>query len=239
MEQQRAGREAYQAEQDLNAQRDMALWALAMLIVSAVTALLTLWALWYVRGTLAATREALKDTGNATEAMIKQNELTAAAQRAWVDFDMEVEAYYRFDSNAGSITANVALRNTGKSVARNVNRRSGAIVVSKINNIVRNNTCPKLTTTLTTKAILPGDTETSLYLPVDFSFDDLADLGKSASIWIYMVIRIEYEFDGGQGCTQRGFLVSRPMTAQILAGDDEIAGRELAVVRSGAWDEIY
>ena len=62
----------------------MSLWALAVFIISAITACLTLWALWYVRGTLIATREALEDTGKATAAMVRQNQLTEAAQRPWI-----------------------------------------------------------------------------------------------------------------------------------------------------------
>lgn len=81
-EQRRASRDAYTDEQDLIAQQQMALWALWMFIVSAVTAGLTLWALWYVRGTLQATREALTDTGNATEAMVQANRIAETnAQR--------------------------------------------------------------------------------------------------------------------------------------------------------------
>lgn len=88
VEQEQAAREAYQAERDLEAQREMSLWALAMVIVSAITAGLTLWALIYVKGTLVATREALKDTGKATKAIIRQNEIAEAGQRPWLNFEV-------------------------------------------------------------------------------------------------------------------------------------------------------
>ncbi|MXO58129.1 hypothetical protein GRI89_01025 [Altererythrobacter salegens] len=89
VEQSRAARDAYRAQQDLNAQRDMSLWAFAMFVISAITAGLTLWALWYVRGTLIATREALVDTGDATKAMLRQNEITEQSQRPWIGIDVK------------------------------------------------------------------------------------------------------------------------------------------------------
>jgi len=82
IEQQQAAKDAYKSQRDLEAQRDMSLWALAVFIISAITACLTLWALWYVRGTLMATREALEDTGDATKAMVEQNRLTIEGQTA-------------------------------------------------------------------------------------------------------------------------------------------------------------
>lgn len=88
LEQERTARQAYQAERDLNAQRDMALWAFAVFGITTVTAGITLWALFYVRGTLIATREALEGTSNATDAMVRQNELTERAQRPWLDFEV-------------------------------------------------------------------------------------------------------------------------------------------------------
>ena len=84
VEQERASREAYQAESDLNAQRDMSLWAMWMVVISAVTAVITVWALVYVRGTLLATREALEDTGNATNAMVRANEIARETGRKQV-----------------------------------------------------------------------------------------------------------------------------------------------------------
>lgn len=80
LEQEQTAREAYQSERDLNAQRDMSLWAFAVFVISAVTAGLTLWALWYVRGTLIATREALDDTGKATIVMGVSNDLARDVQ---------------------------------------------------------------------------------------------------------------------------------------------------------------
>ncbi|MET4133086.1 hypothetical protein ABIE62_002231 [Porphyrobacter sp. MBR-155] len=84
IEQEQITKSVYQSERDLEAQRDMSLWALAVFIISALTAFLTLWALVYVRGTLVATREALEDTGQATRAMIRQNEISERSQRPWL-----------------------------------------------------------------------------------------------------------------------------------------------------------
>lgn len=117
-EQRRASRDAYTAEQDLNAQRQMALWALWMFIVSACTAGLTLWALWYVRGTLQATREALDDTGNATKAMVEANRIASEAQRPWLTVEV-LSAGPWVMSESGHIKLNHTLRieNCGHSPA--------------------------------------------------------------------------------------------------------------------------
>ncbi|MEL7730368.1 hypothetical protein AAG612_12595 [Citromicrobium bathyomarinum] len=86
LEKQRAAaREAYQAEQDLNAQRNMAIWAMWMVVVSIITAGVTVWALVYVRGTLLATREALADTSKATKAMQDANAIADKATRGWLE----------------------------------------------------------------------------------------------------------------------------------------------------------
>lgn len=117
-EQRRASRDAYTAEQDLNAQRQMALWALWMFIVSAITAGLTLWALWYVRGTLQATREALQDTGDATKAMIAQNSLTERVQRPWVSVSVKPRLLRRAGA-AFRVEMDIEYKNLGQLPAKN------------------------------------------------------------------------------------------------------------------------
>jgi hypothetical protein len=119
IEQEQAAREAYQSERDLEAQRDMSLWALAVFIIGFVTAGLTLWALWYVRGTLLATREALDDTGKATFAMVDANRIAANAQRPWVTMDAKVVDFERVSPVAFSVTWEVTFANTGQMLAEN------------------------------------------------------------------------------------------------------------------------
>lgn len=116
MEQEEAAKEAYQSERDLEAQRDMSLWALAMFIISAVTAGLTLWALIYVRGTLVATREALRDTADATKAMVNANRIAINAQRPWIDID-PIFKVSRLGGNTVEMHVRAEFRNVGNSLA--------------------------------------------------------------------------------------------------------------------------
>ena len=74
-EQMEASRENERGERDLRAQQDMAEWAFWMFFVSAVTMGLTAVALWFVKGTLDATRRAVEDTSEATRAMHAANEI--------------------------------------------------------------------------------------------------------------------------------------------------------------------
>lgn len=119
-DQRRASRDAFTAEQNLAAQRDMALWSLWTFIVSAITALLTLWALWYVRGTLAATRNALKDTSDATKAMVRQNELTEAAQRPWLGITINSIGSPEIKQGALYVRYSLTVRNHGVLPAHHV-----------------------------------------------------------------------------------------------------------------------
>jgi len=116
IEQEQAAREAYQSERDLEAQRDMSLWALAVFIIGFVTAGLTLWALWYVRGTLLATREALEDTGKATFAMVDANRIAANAQRPWVVIEAG-RPIIKQQGKSVMIRLPIVFRNIGKTVA--------------------------------------------------------------------------------------------------------------------------
>lgn len=83
-----ASQEQARGEQDLSAQQRAASAAM----ISAIIALLTLGAtgmgVWYVKRTLDATLEAVKDTSKATVAMNDANEIAKAAQRPWVSIEV-------------------------------------------------------------------------------------------------------------------------------------------------------
>lgn len=85
---------AKQAEhnsKDLTAQQQAA-WAGMLNSSLAPFALAaTILGLIWIKGTLDATRAAVEETGKATRAMERQNELVAKAQRPWLDFDIEIE----------------------------------------------------------------------------------------------------------------------------------------------------
>lgn len=76
--------EEQRQQDDLRAQQDMAFYALLMLIATAATVILTGIGVWLLKRTLDATLQAVEDTGEATEAMVKQNEISLSSQRAWL-----------------------------------------------------------------------------------------------------------------------------------------------------------
>lgn len=78
------------SRQDLFAQRDMANFTFWILIFTGCTFGITGLGVWYVKRTLDATLQAVKDTGDATKAMVRQNELTEAAQRPWLAIEATV-----------------------------------------------------------------------------------------------------------------------------------------------------
>ena len=93
----KAAADQSRSQQNLKAQQQMALWALLMVLVSAATGGVTLWALYYVKQTLDETRRMADDTQKmagaslgATRAMVRQNELTQASQRPWLDFRLQI-----------------------------------------------------------------------------------------------------------------------------------------------------
>lgn len=60
--------EKRQAADDVQAQRDMALWALVMCVLGVAQLIVATLGIWYIRKTLVATEHAVKEAGDATEA---------------------------------------------------------------------------------------------------------------------------------------------------------------------------
>lgn len=81
-----AEREQQRADADLQAQQDMAFYALLMVIATVATVLVTAVGVWFVKRTLDANLEFLKESQNATAAMLEANKQariqTAAQVRA-------------------------------------------------------------------------------------------------------------------------------------------------------------
>jgi hypothetical protein len=78
-EQVEASREDQRAEYDLSAQNRMADWAFLTMLWGFATTIISGLALWFLKGTLDATREAVADAGDATQAMKRANEISALA----------------------------------------------------------------------------------------------------------------------------------------------------------------
>lgn len=121
LEQTVAAIQAQNSELDLSAQRNMAIWSLAMFITGAFSAGLTLWALIYVRGTLIATQEALVDTGLATKAMLEGNIIASHAQRPWIDIDAKLIDFSFLNHRVFRVDWVVDFTNTGHMLAESFN----------------------------------------------------------------------------------------------------------------------
>ena len=79
-----AERESQRSESDLAAQWKAADWVMWAGIIAGAQLIATALGLYFVKRTLDATLEAVEDTGKATVAMERQNELAARQQRPWV-----------------------------------------------------------------------------------------------------------------------------------------------------------
>lgn len=115
--------ETARAEQDLSAQQDMALWALLMTLVSAVTALIATIALWFVRETLKETRamtfEAQRTTKAAEDALKVTRDVATAELRPWVSIEAEITKVVETDHTI-EVYYRVTFRNIGKTIATDV-----------------------------------------------------------------------------------------------------------------------
>jgi hypothetical protein len=116
-----ASEETARSEQDLDAQQWMAFWALAMTLVSAMTAVISAFALYFLRGTLDETRKAVRETAKATSEMRKANQIAddtaRRQQRAYIAVrPLGVEQLH---SNR-ELIGMVSVENVGQTPAMNV-----------------------------------------------------------------------------------------------------------------------
>lgn len=86
----RSERESQRNESDLAAQWQAANWAFWAAIIGGAQFLATLTGLYYIKGTLDATLEAVEDTGKATAAMEKANTI---AEKARISSEQQLRAY--------------------------------------------------------------------------------------------------------------------------------------------------
>jgi hypothetical protein len=79
-------------KRDLAAQEASALWAFYMVVASFASVLITAVGTAFLYKQIVLTREAVEDTGKATNAMLRANEIAQAGQRPWIQFEeMRVE----------------------------------------------------------------------------------------------------------------------------------------------------
>lgn len=113
-----ASREDERTEYDLKAQQDSASAAFWMAIISFLTLGTTIVALWFVKGTLEATRQAVRDTGEATEAMREANEIASETAKRQLRAYVGIESISIVDIAMGlKPTAHVVAKNFGQTPA--------------------------------------------------------------------------------------------------------------------------
>ena len=95
-----AERESQRGESDLAAQWKAADWVMWAGVLAGAQLFATGLGLYFVRETLRATLKAVEDTGKATNAMVRQNEITTEKERAHLEF---VHAEANADANFLSI----------------------------------------------------------------------------------------------------------------------------------------
>ncbi|MER9407356.1 hypothetical protein NKI36_25315 [Mesorhizobium caraganae] len=123
-EQIETAREPSRSEEDVRAQKEMARWALALLVVSGVlgvlTLIVTIVGVIFVRNTLEATRLGTKAAVDAAEAAIHNNTIIQAEQRPWVTLERQIPCEFRASGDTGMCKWKYGLLNRGKLPAQRV-----------------------------------------------------------------------------------------------------------------------
>ena len=107
-------------EREIDAQENSARWALFALILSALGFLISTLTLWFLKGTLDATRAAVKDAGEATEAMRDANRINERdARRSLRPYVWPDQVWFEMLDN-GEPLAHIHMKNFGQTPAINV-----------------------------------------------------------------------------------------------------------------------
>ena len=107
-----ASREGQRREYDLEAQRGMSKWTLWLLVIGATQALATIFGLIFIKGTLDATRDAVREAGTATAAaQATANAYISVERPRLVVRAAKIQKY----SDKTTISIDLAAENIGKS----------------------------------------------------------------------------------------------------------------------------
>lgn len=108
------------ANRDLAAQESMAAWAFWLLLFTGIGLLVTSVATGFLLWQIVLTRKAVKDTGDATEAMKTANEIAHDGLRPWIEIGLVFD-FISKNATGFIIACNVELRNLGKMPAYHAN----------------------------------------------------------------------------------------------------------------------
>jgi hypothetical protein len=104
-------------KRDLAAQEASALWAFWMVVASFASVLITAVGTIFLYKQIVLTREAVQDTGDATEAMIEANKIAAQVQRPWISIEVELLHFEQRDRPIVMFSYVIRFKNTGQMVA--------------------------------------------------------------------------------------------------------------------------
>lgn len=106
-------------KRDLAAQEAMSVWGFWMMVAALGTFVITTFGTILIWRQVALTRRAVEDTGQATAAMVRQNELAEQAQRPWLEIDA-VASNPKYSGDYFSFDLKIEIRNIGKTPATDV-----------------------------------------------------------------------------------------------------------------------
>lgn len=106
-------REEWRSEQDLQAQRDMAYWAMVVAIASGLSVVVTAFGVWYVRQTLEATRATVGDVAKTAEEAVEANRIMREDRRPWVDIEFNGIEDFRWTPRSVAMVR-LKVENVGK-----------------------------------------------------------------------------------------------------------------------------
>jgi hypothetical protein len=121
---------AEREKRDLAAQEASAAWGFWVALFAGVQLIATIVGLYFIKRTLDATLDAVEDTGLATQAMLKQNEIAETNAhlqlRAYLSVDTRQSGWT--DPTSSKIEGQVVVKNTGQTPAFNVQTAIGFVV---------------------------------------------------------------------------------------------------------------
>jgi|GEM_PF-2365715 len=113
-------------KRDLAAQESMSVWAFWLLLVSAIGTATTMIGTGFLLWQIILTRKAVRDTGDATEAMIEANNIARTAQRPWLQFKPKI-TQIEITETGLKLRYEAKVTNIGKMVADRCACRGGII----------------------------------------------------------------------------------------------------------------
>ena len=225
-------------KRDLAAQEASALWAFYMVVASFASVLITAIGTAFLYKQIVLTREAVEDTGLATAAMVRQNELAEMGQRPWLtieEIDFKLSGYLHAGGLHVSIIVEIKVRNVGSMPALNVSyyctpiQASGPVrpIVEQIyshnrkpRTFIGRNIAPNATSAfvVTTAVDIEGATSDvgalpPIYVPISFIYNAAQrdpPLETSATYWIGKII---------QGQSMRPFPIQELLAAPQFDGE--------------------